>query len=265
MPDHSTGLELILNACEGVLQIAVTDDEKPLCFEQWHLPQKGAEILADALEEICRRLDIKMKQIRRIGCFAGPGSFTGIRLVLSTAAAIRRAGKAQLASLDYLQALATSAAIRRDALYPAKIYVLTHARRNLAHFQCFTSFGPQIPAQPIAPVELIAPGEALRRIAGEPCLVCGSALGRYPDLFALPVTGQGPVQAPDARLMANLVNPDLSALCLLARHGDYLPIDVEPKYVRSCDALDNLAEEEEGKEKASAVEEILRKKPQSDI
>lgn len=264
MAEYSTGLELILNACEEVLQIVVTDDENPLCFEEWYAPQKATEILADALHGICRRLGVDMKQFRRVGCFAGPGSFTGIRLVLTTAAAIRRAGHAQLASLDYMQALATSAAIARDALYPEKIFVLTHARKDLAHFQQFVSFGPIIPAQPVEPVRLIPPAEALAAIGGEKCLVCGNALEKYPDIFAMPVTGKGPIGAPDARIMANLRNPSLSALCLLARHGDYFPSDVEPKYVRSCDALDNL-EGEEGREKAEAAERILAKKPQSDI
>lgn len=265
MNEYSTGLELILNACEGVLQIVVTDDEQPLCFEEWHSPNRATEILADALREICHRLGVEMKQFRRIGCFAGPGSFTGIRLVLSTAAAIRRVTKAQLASLDYLQALATSAVMERDALYPEKVYVLTHARRDLAHFQPFMSFGPQIPAQPLEPARLTAPAEALKSIGGEKCLVCGGALERYPDIFAIPVTGKGPVGAPDARIMSSLRNPTLPALCLLARHGDYFPEDIEPKYIRSCDALDNLPDNDEGRQKAESVEKIISQKPASEI
>lgn len=240
MAFYSTGLELILNACEGALQIVITDNEKPLVFEQWLVPQKAAEILAPALAQMCERLEIRPDGFRRIGCFAGPGSFTGIRLVLATAAAMRRASHAQLASLDYLQALATSAVQRRNLLYPGKVCVLTHARRELVHFQQFCSYGAQIPAQPLDIVRLISPSEALQEIAREKCLVCGSGLAKEPDIFALPITGQGPLDAPDAELMPELVHPDLSALCLLARHGDYFPTDVEPKYVRGCDAVENL-------------------------
>ena len=32
-----TGLELILNAAEGVLQIVVTEDEAILCAQEWYL------------------------------------------------------------------------------------------------------------------------------------------------------------------------------------------------------------------------------------
>lgn len=247
MDKLTTGLELILNACEGALQIAVTDDEEPQCFEEWRIPRRASEILADAVAEICRRLAISPAAFRRIACVAGPGSFTGIRLALATAAAMRRASQAQLASLDYLQALATSAIIRRGLLYPEKVFVLTHARRNLVHFQEFVSYGPQIPALAASEAVLLTPADALARFGSGPCLVCGSGLKRNADIYALPVTGRGPEKAPEAVLMPELINPDLAALCLLARHGDYFPRDVEPKYLRPCDAVEALPPEEEQK------------------
>ncbi|MBD5642207.1 MAG: tRNA (adenosine(37)-N6)-threonylcarbamoyltransferase complex dimerization subunit type 1 TsaB [Desulfovibrio sp.] len=262
---YSTGLELILNACESVLQIAVTENEKPLCFEEWFAPGRATEILAPALEQICMRLAIRPGDFRRIGCFAGPGSFTGIRLVLATAAALRRTGRARLASLDYLQALATSAVMRRAWLYPGKVFVVTHARRDLVHFQEFVSFGPVIPAQPASDVELLEPAAALGRIQEQRCLVCGSGLERHAQLFVLPPmkeSGQGS----QIQFMPDLVNPDLGALRLLARHGDYFPADVEPKYARGCDAVENLVEREGGaSQTVKQLEAILKTSPESRI
>lgn len=255
--EFSTGLELILNACEGALQIAVTDDERLLCYQEWLEPRRATEILAPALEQICKLTGISPVGFRRIGCFAGPGSFTGIRLVLATAAALRRTSQARLAQLDYLQALATSAVKWRGLLYPGKIRVITHARGDLVHFQEFCSFGPLIPAQPEREVELIPPAEALKRISDGPCLVCGSALSRHPDLFALPETGKGPLGAPEATLLPELIHPIPQALCLLARHGDYFPTDVEPRYVRGCDAVEHLAEKGEW-EKLEKLDGLLR-------
>lgn len=239
---YTTGLELILNACEGVLQIAVTDNEKLQCFEEWFRPKMANELLTPALQEICGRLDIKIRDFRRIGCFSGPGSFTGIRLVLTTAAALRRAGRAQLAGLDYLQALATTAVMHRGILYPAKVIVITHARRDLVHYREFISYGPKIPAQGSSDTELLTPQEALAKFAATPCFVCGSGLARYPALFEPRQTGKGPVEAPQAVVLPEVTRPDAPALCLLARHGDYFPEDVEPVYVRPCDAVENLEE-----------------------
>lgn len=266
MVRYSTGYELVLNACEGVLQIAVTNDEQPVCFEEWFQPKQATEILAPALAEIFGRLGIEASIFRRIGCFAGPGSFTGIRLVLSTAAALRRTTNARLARLDYLQALATSAVMRRGALYPEKVFVITHARRDLVHFQEFCSYGPQIPAYSVEEARLISPSGALAAIGDTPCLVAGSGLQRHAGVFAMPVTGHGPAGAPQAVLMPELVHPDLAALCLLARHGDYFPEDVEPKYVRGCDAAENL-ETQAGPDAAEilAMRQILEKKPRSEI
>ena len=102
-PDNGTGLELVLNAAEGCLQIAVTENEGLLAFEEWFQPAQATETLAWALDGICHRLDMAPASFRRIACVTGPGSFTGIRLVLSTAAALRRAGRAMLGPLDYMQ------------------------------------------------------------------------------------------------------------------------------------------------------------------
>ena len=37
----STGLELVLNACEGELQIVLTDDERLVCAQSWNMVQRG--------------------------------------------------------------------------------------------------------------------------------------------------------------------------------------------------------------------------------
>ena len=96
-----TGLELILNAAEGVLQIVVTEDEAILCAQEWYRSERATEILAPALAELATSLGIRWSDLRRIACVRGPGSFTGIRLTLATAAALRRCGRAQLAGLEF--------------------------------------------------------------------------------------------------------------------------------------------------------------------
>ncbi len=277
MSIRSTGLELILNAAEGVLQIVVTDDEAVLCAQEWHRAERATEILAPALQEICAALDLRLRDFRRIACVRGPGSFTGIRLVLATAAALRRTSRAQLAGLDYMQALATSAVLERQLLYNARLWVLTHARRNLVHCQPFVAYGPQIPAQPLHAVELCPPAAALQRIADQarecvelPVYVCGSGLARNAAVFAHwgPDWHTGAAQT--IRPMSGLVSPSVAALCLLARHGDYFPEDLEPLYVRSCDAVENLPrlaarQGLDSDNAAATLDDLLKRAPQSEI
>lgn len=272
-----TGAELILNAAEGALQIILTDDGRPLASQEWHRPERATEILAPALADMLQRLGLRPSDLRRIACVRGPGSFTGIRLVLATAAALRRAGKARLAGLDYMQALATSAVMARGMLWGGQVHVLTHARRNLVHYQPFMAYGPVIPAYATAEVRLLPPAEALEAVnaavadrtghepansrAGLP-LICGSALARN-ALFA-PLD-----ERHDLAALPRLIQPTQEALCLLARHGDYFAADVEPLYVRPCDAVENLPELSrrqglDGAATLAELERLLHLPPQSE-
>lgn len=254
---HGTGLELILNAAEGVLQILVTEDEQILCAQEWHRSERATEILAPALAELAVSLGIAWSDLRRIACVRGPGSFTGIRLTLATAAALRRCGRAQLAGLDYMQALATTAVMRRGMLYGGHVWVLTHARRDLVHCQPFVSYGPAIPAQPLRPVELCTPAHAVAAIRADGAdrvLVCGTGLRRNAAACA-------PLESPPAVVcQPGCVHASAEALCLLARHGDYAPADIEPLYVRPCDAVDNLPDlaRRQGRDSEAATAELER-------
>lgn len=261
---QGTGLELILNAAESCLQIAVTENESPAAYEEWFQPAQAAETLAWAIEGICRKLNIKASDFRRIACVTGPGSFTGIRLVLATAAGLRRTGGAMLGALDYMQALATTTASNLYLLYSQKIWVLTHARRNLVHARAFISFGPVIPAAPVGEIALISPLEAKKLIEAENCHVCGSALTRYPGIFE--PSWANFARNRGTRILPTITRPSPGALCLLARHADYFHEDLEPIYARPCDAVENLpsiAEKmcRDTEETARDLEAMLHKKP----
>ena len=268
----STGLELVLNACEGELQIVLTDDERLVCAQSWNMVQRGTEILVPALRQIFELSDRKLANLRRIGCLRGPGSFTGIRLVLATAAALRRTTRAQLASLDYLQALATTCAKQERLLYGRKIWVLTHARRSLVHCCLHQCYGPVIPCYAEEAVELVSPAEAFARIQAcaeleaLPVFACGSGLARNRELEERLLASCGV----RVRVRADIVSPSVEALMLLGRHGDYFPKDVEPLYVRPCDAVENLPSlaERMGMDAGEAVEELrdkLGRRPESAI
>ncbi len=237
----STGLELVLCACESDLHIVVTDDEELVLASTWGLRDRASELLAPTLDFAFKAAGYGFQDLRRIGCVRGPGSFTGIRLVLATAAALRRTTRARLASLDYMQALATTLSMTEHLLFGRKIVVLTHARRDLVHYASFTSYGPVIPAIAHGETTLVSPETALENIRTlakdepESVLVLGSALARQKGLAAA-------LEAERNVGVRAQKTPSVDALRLLGRHGDYFDKDVEPLYIRPCDAVENLPE-----------------------
>ena len=156
-----------------------------------------------------------------------------------------------------MQALATTAVMRRGMLYGGHIWVLTHARRNLVHCQPFISYGPEIPAQPLQGVTLCTPAEAVAAITADTAdatLVCGTGLRRNADACA-------PLEnLPAVTCLPACIHASTEALCLLARHGDYAPEDIEPLYVRPCDAVDNLPDlaRRQGRDSDAATAELER-------
>ncbi len=136
-------LTLILNSMEGPLQLilAIQDSPgsanlRPLAQKNWEARGQGVESLIPALKDILDKNALKREQISGIACVRGPGSFTGIRLVLTTALALSRALPSHpvLAGLDYLPLLAQTAAENiSDMQGPYPIWTLTHARRGQVH------------------------------------------------------------------------------------------------------------------------------------
>ncbi|RXF77984.1 tRNA (adenosine(37)-N6)-threonylcarbamoyltransferase complex dimerization subunit type 1 TsaB, partial [Desulfovibrio sp. DS-1] len=104
---HGVGaITLALNAAESRVQVAALSDGETLFAQEWHVPSQGTELLAPALADAFARMRLSLADVRRIACVQGPGSFTGLRLVLSTAAGMARALGAEQAGLSYTQLLA---------------------------------------------------------------------------------------------------------------------------------------------------------------
>ena len=241
---------VILNAAEGVLDLVAGESDID-CAQCWRAPTRGTEILAPALDGMLRGLERRPGDVRRWACVRGPGSFTGVRLVLSTVAAIRRVTGAEVAALDYMQALACAGQRvsspsspygrayggHRDSSTVAGptgwIWTITHARRDLVHCQNFERQDSGIP-RPLSDVDLCSPEEAAQRMSLSPA---GSVM-----------LGSGVVRNANAlgscfRHVQSLREtvPQARDLWLLAQEASYDAADIEPLYVRPCDAVDNLS------------------------
>ena len=66
--------------------------------------------------------------------------------------------------------------------------------------------------------------------------------------------------------MSAITRPSPGSLCLLARHADYFDEDLEPLYVRPCDAVENLPQiaekmNRDPQETAADLERMLQRLP----
>lgn len=228
---------LIMNAAEGRIQIALAQEETLLCAQEWSAPSKGTELPTPVLADMLGRLGLRPASVDRIACVAGPGSFTGLRLVLTTAAAFRRATGASVAPLNVLQALAAS--LPFAALFPdrpsLRVRAVTHARRGLVHGQDFLVSPGSLPLPQGEP----AMWELTAACGGQrPDVVIGSGLARNLAHFQDTFTSEAPLFLP------SVIHPTPEALLALTLSlpGDaWVQRDLDPLYLRPCDAVDNLA------------------------
>lgn len=286
--DRADGaITLALNAAESRVQAAALRGGETVFAQEWHVPSQGTELLAPALADAFARMRLSLRDVRRIACVQGPGSFTGLRLVLSTAAGMARALGARQAGLSYTQLLACGPLLPRGAV----LWVLTHARRGLVHMQAFRMPGETVdvaavsndaaqpsprPAplpEPLTPVEAATLDAAVARMVAarfnDDAAVARMAAARFDESAAVARTAATPPEEngtgavflmgsgatrnraalapalaallPKARFVpARFDHPAPTLLLPLAATAAYGADDVQPLYVRPCDAEENL-------------------------
>jgi tRNA threonylcarbamoyl adenosine modification protein YeaZ len=211
-----------------------------------------------------RRLKRAPADIRAVACVRGPGSFTGLRLALATAAGLGRAVGALQAGIDHLPLLAANALSLLGESVPtlSHVWTVTHARRQLAHAQGFAlspapspadeaapSAGPAGPSfsprtlSPVTEILVASPRElaaviSAHAVPGRTFAVAGSGLGRNRAVFASAFAADpslSPLLLPPAHDA-----PSAESLLRAAALARYAAEDITPLYARPSDAEENL-------------------------
>ncbi|WP_462323346.1 tRNA (adenosine(37)-N6)-threonylcarbamoyltransferase complex dimerization subunit type 1 TsaB [Desulfoplanes sp.] len=219
---------VVINGTEELLQIVIGNGSGILFNTGIKGPGRTMKYLLPLLDEGLSRLGLSVRETGGIACTRGPGSFTGIRVVLATAAGLSRAGRIPLCGLDYLPILAGDIM----AHWNGEGWVLTYARKNQVYMQGFAMPG----GQPLGPARVchhdVAAGFLASR--GRHVLVCGSGLAKNIAFFRpnLPNT---------FTLVTHRCAPSPEALLGAALKGTYTNVPIAAKYLRASDAEDNLA------------------------
>ena len=224
-------ITLVFNSAEARLQILCGQKGQLLFSKEIFSPRQGMQVLLPALMEGLERMSLSLNNIGKIACVRGPGSFTGLRLVLATALGLARSHGFGMAGIDYLPTLAADvcATTKRD------VWVVTHARRGQVHYQGFCGTaedGLPIPftAPEAATLEQLAARIASRNAS---CILLGTGVQKNKEFFA--------AELPDATLLdERFSHPRPELLLDIAATLEYSDEQIEPLYLRPCDAEENL-------------------------
>jgi tRNA threonylcarbamoyladenosine biosynthesis protein TsaB len=193
-------------ATDAVCTALVDDDGRPLAEVVTHAAGGGARTVLADVDHVLAAAGVRPAQLRGIAVGRGPGSFTGVRIGLATAAALADAASIALAGVSTLDALLH--------LNPPGTVVVVDARRR----EVFAA-GPGLQPAAYSPADLAA-----RLAPGTPC--AGDGALRYRAVLE----AAGAAIAPDD---APLHLPLARAHAALARFDG---TRVTPLYLREPDA-----------------------------
>jgi tRNA threonylcarbamoyladenosine biosynthesis protein TsaB len=192
-------------------------------------PRRQSEMLPEVLEALLARHGVSLEHVSAFVVGLGPGSFTGLRIGLSTLKGFAYAMSKPLVGVSSLAALAFEGPENRD-LFP--LAVVKKGELYVGHYRRRGEVLEEL--APVTSLTVTATAELARGIPD--ALLLGPALAEYSEgLAGLGISSD--------RLLAEPRVPSAVALARLARlPADFSSADVfnlEPHYVRGSGAEEN--------------------------
>jgi tRNA threonylcarbamoyladenosine biosynthesis protein TsaB len=197
--------------------IALYEDGKLVAEDEHGVANAHGESLLPLVDQVFRRVGWHPADVPRWGVGIGPGSFTGVRIGVTTVKGVALATGAEIVGVTSLDALlATVDDIGDDVASGTVRVALLEAMRG----ELFVQVAGQEPAV----VKLAELACFVAAIPGEHLLAIGAAAEHVTDPRAQRLTA-APHDLPHARFIARLA----------ARRAPSSLLDLEPLYVRAPD------------------------------
>ena len=195
-----------------------------------HSGLKHATLLAPLIEQVTGELGVRVAEVDLVAVGIGPGSFTGVRIGVATAKGIAAAGRARLAGICGLDAMAWDQRHAGGLAVP-----LIDARKRRFYAACYRDgrrVGPYLDQAPAALAESVRATAA----DGEPVLLTGPAAAQFAAALRVNPADTG---APGAGWRVDRRRappPVLGMLDLAAANTVAATADLKPLYLRRSEA-----------------------------
>jgi len=170
----------------------------------------------------------------------GPGTFTGLRIGLSSIQGMAMATAKPVAGISSLDALAAQAAPATQEGVGSLVCAMLDARRQEVYGGLFRADG-----QAVVPVSepRVGPPEALANEIEEPCLLVGSGALLYQEALREKLADRFALAAPNAHTIRG---ETIARLALAAFENNTVPVNraLQPLYLRKSDAEINITKRE---------------------
>ena len=218
-------LVLAFDTATPVGSVALVDDEKILVSRYFDVGLQHSQRLFMEIEEALATADCTFAEVDAVSVTKGPGSFTGLRIGMSTAKGLCLARNLTLVTVSTLESLAARLPYAR---YP--VCTMLNARKSQVYTALYDT-GDGYP-QKLDPPRAVEPAVVLAERDGTPTIYTGDGVDAYSELVAQCAQA---VLAPNAcaRPEAGIVG--WLALRKLKAGESEDAATVEPEYLRGPD------------------------------
>ena len=231
---HGSGTILAMDAATPVGSVALLADDRVLMSRYFDLGLTHSQRLGDEVQQVLSGVDMAADQLDAVAVTSGPGSFTGLRIGLSTAKGLCFASGASLVMVPTLEALAAGLPFCRYPICP-----MLDARRGEVYTALYETTGGhrpvEIEASRAAPVTevLAALGQSETVFVGDGADAHRDLLSQHPWARLAPAHCSRPHAATVARLAQDMLASGQTADLATAepeyvRHPQYRKLTEEP-------------------------------------
>jgi tRNA threonylcarbamoyladenosine biosynthesis protein TsaB len=207
--------------------VAIADGQGLVAEVRLNVKTTHSERMMTAVDYALRHADMTLEEIDAVAVASGPGSFTGLRIGLSTAKGLCYAAAKPLVLVPTLEAFAWNFPY---CVYP--VCVMLDARKGEVYAGLFRWEGDGF--APVAPVRSLLPEELFKDVAG-PVVLAGEGVLRYHDRIMSAAAGRG-IVAPQHKMVPSPSNVAFLGMqkALCSEFAD--AATAEPLYVRKSEA-----------------------------